>query len=35
MRDVAIVCAVVKSKVFLIIRRSRTDEKQDFDRREI
>jgi len=35
MRDVAIVCAVVKSRVFLILRRSRTDEKQDFNTEEI
>ena len=35
MRDVAIVLAVVKSRVFLIRRRSRIDRKQDSDTEEI
>jgi len=35
MRDVVIVLAVVKSRVFLIRRRSRIDRKQDLDTEEI
>jgi len=35
MRDVAIVLAAVKSRVFLIRRRSRIDIKQDLDTEEI
>ena len=35
MRDVAIVCAVEKSRVFLILRRSRIDKKQDCPERHV
>jgi len=35
MRDVAIVLAVLKSRVFLIQRRSRIDRKEDLDTEEI